>query len=911
MDSTGQNTFFFDEHLFLEMEEIGNMGMYAYHVESHSFEASPHFQKMFGLSPQSSYPAEVLQALVHPDDEEWVMAYFAECIKDCKPFNCDYRCLLDGEVMYVRSRSRIECDEEGKVVRLLGVKQNISEQKKADQDQSRIEQQYLLALSHSPIVFAQVDTDLRYEWIFNPHTDFSPGSVRGKRDDELSDSPGTQALMSLKRRALKEAIQCRERITFDVSDGLRTYEIVATPLKDSNGKVTGLITASLDITEQQAVASALESSERKLRMALRASQSGIFDIPVREDELPEVTGGAKKLFGFDEQAQPSMEEFVQRVHPEDQQRVAATIEKSIRDNEGHYIEYRVVRPDGKEIWLAARAEMLSDANGQPDRLTGTLIDISERKRDEEALKRSRQLAQERLDELETIYDTAPVGMCVLDRDLRFVRINQVLAEINGFTVEEHLGKTVRELMPKLADDAEPALRQVLETGEPIKNIEINSETPSQPGVLRTWIETWYPYKSSEGKTVGINIVAEEVTERRKAEEQNRASEQRYRQLFNSIEDGFAVCEMLVNDKNEPVDYRFLEVNHTFETHTGLKNATAKTALELVPDLEHEWVETYAKVGLDEQPIRFEQGSAVMGKWFDVYAFPFGLPGSRVFAIQFKDISDRKRREEELTQYRKKLSIANEELGIANEELRAANEDLVDTNRKLKRVNADLDQFVYTASHDLKAPITNLYGLLKMLKSESEKSELLLTPAAEKALGMMELSVKRFMQTIGDMTDISRLQKQGDLPKEWVSLAALIEDVSMDMAPEIEQSGAELAIDVIHCGKVLFAAKNLRSIVYNLLSNAIKYRDPNRPLLVQIKCQRKDGYHLLSVQDNGLGIDMEQRDRMFSMFQRLHSHVEGTGVGLYIVKSMLENAGGKIEVESEVGVGSTFKVFFKY
>jgi PAS domain S-box-containing protein len=910
MDSTGHSTYFFDEHLFLEMEEIGKLGMYAYDVESHTFEASPHFQKMFHLPQQSSYPADVLQALVHPDDEAWVMHLFRDCIKNCKPFNCDYRCLLDGEIVYIRSRSRIECDAQGNVSRLLGVKQDISEQKSAELEQSRLEQQYLKALGHSPIVFAQIDTDLRYEWIFNPHTDFDPELVSGKRDDELSDNPGTQALMALKKRALQEGTQCRERITFELSDGPHTYEIIATPSKDKEGKVIRLFTASLDITELQAKKFALQDSERKLHMALQASQSGIFEIDVREDEPPEVTGGTKKLFGFDDQVQPSVEDFVQRVHPEDQQKVAAAIETSIGENKGHYIEYRVLHPDGKVVWLASRAEMISDEDGLPQRLIGTLIDISERKRDEEALRRSQQLAKERLDELETIYDTAPVGMCVLDRDLRFVRINQVLAEINGFTVEEHIGKTIRELMPKLADDAEPALRQVLETGEPIRNIEINSETPSQPGVQRTWIETWYPYKNSEGETVGINIVAEEITERKKAEERNRASEERYRRLFNSIEDGFAVCELLVDDENKPVDYRFLEVNHTFESHTGLKNATGKTALQLVPDLEHEWIETYAKVGIDEQNIRFEQGSDVMGKWFDVYAFPFGMPGSRIFAIQFKDISERKVREEELAQYREKLAIANQELGIANEELRAANEDLIDTNRKLKRVNADLDQFVYTASHDLKAPITNLYGLLEMLQREAKNSDFGLSPITEKALGMMELSVKRFMQTIGDMTDISRLQKQGDLPMEEVDLPSLLQEVTDDLALAIEQSGAQIDIHVDDCKKVFFAAKNLRSIIYNLLSNAIKYRDPQRQLSLRVACREVEGYHQLTFEDNGLGIEMKQRDRMFAMFQRLHNHVEGTGVGLYIVKKMLENAGGKIDVESEVGVGTTFKVFIK-
>jgi signal transduction histidine kinase len=107
-------------------------------------------------------------------------------------------------------------------------------------------------------------------------------------------------------------------------------------------------------------------------------------------------------------------------------------------------------------------------------------------------------------------------------------------------------------------------------------------------------------------------------------------------------------------------------------------------------------------------------------------------------------------------------------------------------------------------------------------------------------------------------------------------------------------------------------KNARSIVYNLLSNAIKYRSPDRPPVVRVHCRPEGEYSELSVSDNGLGLDLsaDKREKLFAMFKRLHNHVEGSGVGLYMVKRMIENAGGRIEVESTLGEGSTFKVYFK-
>ncbi len=106
------------------------------------------------------------------------------------------------------------------------------------------------------------------------------------------------------------------------------------------------------------------------------------------------------------------------------------------------------------------------------------------------------------------------------------------------------------------------------------------------------------------------------------------------------------------------------------------------------------------------------------------------------------------------------------------------------------------------------------------------------------------------------------------------------------------------------------SENLKSVLYNLLSNPIKYRSLGREPWISVTCRSLGDYYVLTVGDNGLGMDMRQEAKIFALFKRLHTHVEGTGIGLYIVKRMIENAGGRIEVESKVGEGSTFKVYFK-
>ena len=148
-----------------------------------------------------------------------------------------------------------------------------------------------------------------------------------------------------------------------------------------------------------------------------------------------------------------------------------------------------------------------------------LGDVTERRWSEESLRESEERAQARLEEIEAIYTAAPIGLCVLDQELRFVRINGKLAAMNGKPIAAHLGRTVREVLPELADMLEPRLRAVMDTGVPVTGLEIRGTTPAAPGQERVWIENWYPVRASDGRIVGVNIATEEVTEQRNTQEQ--------------------------------------------------------------------------------------------------------------------------------------------------------------------------------------------------------------------------------------------------------------------------------------------------------------------------------------------------------------------------------------------------------
>ena len=249
-------------------------------------------------------------------------------------------------------------------------------------------------------------------------------------------------------------------------------------------------------------------------------------------------------------------------------------------------------------------------------------------------------------------------------------------------------------------------------------------------------------------------------------------------------------------------------------------------------------------------------------------------------------------------------LARQQVQALNEELADTNEELSATNGRLIRTNTDLDTFVYTASHDLKAPIANIEGLLLALRHDLP-AQVQASPLVTRLLDLIQDSVARFQQTIGHLTNISQLQ-QPEAP-ETVDLPALINGVRLDLAPLLEAAAATLTVAVHDCQAVRVAPKTLRSVVYNLLSNAVKYRAPGRPVQVQLRAHFTPGCLVLAVQDNGLGLSEAQQGELFGMFRRLHAHVEGSGVGLFTVKRLVDNAGGTITVESQPGVGSTFTV----
>ncbi|MGB4401174.1 MAG: ATP-binding protein, partial [Daejeonella sp.] len=226
-------------------------------------------------------------------------------------------------------------------------------------------------------------------------------------------------------------------------------------------------------------------------------------------------------------------------------------------------------------------------------------------------------------------------------------------------------------------------------------------------------------------------------------------------------------------------------------------------------------------------------------------------------------------------------------------------------KEQEKLIAEHEMLLDTISHDIKSPLTALNLTIQMLKKIPEKG-------MEKfpiLLANVESSLVNMQQIINDLTRSRWQQHRYQAVEELINIEHIIEDVRMTLAPQIEESKTILK-SKIGASEIVFVRRKLRSLLYNLVSNAIKYASPERRPEILIRTEVENGFMIISVIDNGEGIAPENYKTIFAKYHRLRDSVEGNGVGLFLVKEIVNSADGKISVESELGKGSKFKVFLK-
>jgi signal transduction histidine kinase len=250
--------------------------------------------------------------------------------------------------------------------------------------------------------------------------------------------------------------------------------------------------------------------------------------------------------------------------------------------------------------------------------------------------------------------------------------------------------------------------------------------------------------------------------------------------------------------------------------------------------------------------------------------------------------------------------------LLNRSLDLSTAELMGKNEELRKKNEALDGFVYRVAHDLRSPISNIQAMLAMQRELLTEEEEQLSPLLNKVMHNLEASAQKLGTRVTDLLDMTKLESRLVMQVEHLSFQELTGEIIFNLGSKIHQSGAQIQQDFEAYPTIEFGRENLLSIMGNLIENAIKYRHPDRSPVIQLRTlpDHEDRCHLM-VSDNGLGIDLDKSgDRLFGLFNRMHSHVEGSGVGLYLVKKIVEQSGGNVTVESTPGIGTTFNLYLQ-
>ncbi len=582
-------------------------------------------------------------------------------------------------------------------------------------------------------------------------------------------------------------------------------------------------------------------------------------------------------------------------HPDDRQLLAHTIRDTLADPPGapaRRVLYRAIRADGASIWLEGHgravrptAPMVGGADETPH-LFFVTRDVSASVRAAlPAIPQSATLQATGADSpLALAADAAAIGVSVREIGTQVLSVSPAFARVYGLPPEtRHVA--LQTLLDLTHPDDRRTIRPVFEAAlnEPGNTAQTQFRIRrADTGEERTLLSTARAEGTADGRVARILSVTLDVSEL--AEARVAAEQQAY---WQRLIDGLPEI-LWVSDSSSQItqllNQRWFE--YTGQTSEVLLNQTWNRAFHPV-DLAEILAkgESLARIAAGEPyevkfRIRRHDGA---WRWFLARAVPLPAPDG---------------------------SIANWvglTMDIHEREL---------AEQRLRRANADLDTFVYTAAHDLKSPIDNLEAIISGLYEEISSrrahfQDALLDASQDVLLDHATRAIGRFRATLADLAQVVDTQIEADGPVEALNLTTQVADIVLDMEAEFAAAHGFICLDLRIATLRALPARHLRSVLFNLISNALKYRSPGRPARLLLRTRPIGAGRVeLSLSDNGLGLDPQRAARAFELFGRLHPGAAGgTGIGLFIVRRIVEQAGGQLQVRGRPGEGTTFAIRF--
>ncbi|HEX6790157.1 MAG TPA: PAS domain-containing protein [Candidatus Krumholzibacteria bacterium] len=750
---------------------------------------------------------------------------------------------------------------------------------------------------------------LEYVWVSQGYADWlnrPVGDIVGRKISDVLGQRAFDQLLPYFERVLDGETVSYEALVPWPGIGERWISATYIPTRDQRGVCDGWVATTSDIDNVKRAEEAFRESEARFRLALKDSPIVAFTCDrelrytwIHNPQLP-VTDPARILGRRDDEMLP----------PEMAKELMAIKQDVLESGTGERRELCLVH-EGEEHWYDCVIEPVFDERKSVVGLRGLATDITARKKSEQqtradldAILRLQAVANlcaaantspetcmeeilhaaiaftnadfgsiQLIDENECLYFAVRFGF-----DHAFLNRFQTVRAGDPTTCAAAMRTKERVIVEDVTRSelfrGQPSLEALLECG-----IRAVQSTPliSSTGVLIGLISTHYrrPTRPDERSLRWLDLLARQAAdylERTRVQDELRDSEERYRLLFESIDQGFCVIEVLFSEQNQPIDYRFLVVNPAFERQTGISDATGRRMREIAPLHEEHWFEKYGRIALTGDPMRFESEAAQLNRHYEVNAWRIGERGEHKVAILFNDITQRKRQEE-----------------------------------ALREADRRKDEFLAVLSHELRNPLAPIGYATELLKKEP------LSPGELTWIrDVMDRQVHQMGRLLDDLLDVARITRGViDLNREHVELRSVVNDAVEASRPFIERSAHQLIVQLPTESIIVDVdPTRLAQVFLNLLNNAARYTD--RGGQIRLDAWREDNEVMIRVKDNGIGIEHDVIGQIFDMFVQAGRPLErtrgGLGIGLTLVKRLVSMHGGTVQVHSDgPGQGSEFVV----
>ena len=647
--------------------EAAELGAWEFRPDSGAITADNYWRKLFGFDADEPLDYESAMTHVHPDGRAGLRDFISELLfrADEELWHSEVRVVWpDDSIHWVASEGRAfrnkDCGEDQPLI-LIGVSRDITKHKLAaeaqESDRAKLHAALasmtdavfisdvsgkIVSLNDAFATFHKFDTKsevagsfLEFKELidlFTPCGEFIPKDERPTARSLRGES-ATNIEYKLRRKDTGES-------------WIGSYNF--SPLRDSSGAIFGSVVVARDISAQKKAEEDLRASEAGLAAAQARAHLGNWEVELATWEARWSDEMCRLYYRDPSLGAPSREEFMDLVHPDDRGIIELQM-RQVPDLSKSFVFRSRTNPTlGPIRHLSNTIDIVYDASGIPVRMTGTSLDITQQTAAEMELQQTMNL-------LQLFIEHVPASIAMFDKEMRYVFASSKWAENIGIPRKDLRGLSQYEVLPDMPTHWREAHRRGL-AGEVVSQKSDLFQRPD--GSIRRADWELRPWRDATGAIGGIVFFTEDVTDRLRTEEALRESETHYRSLFNSMDEGFCVMEVLFDADGKAEDYRFIEANANFEKQTGVQNPVGRRMREISPAIEQSWFEIFGKIALTGEPAHFVNEAKPLNRSFEVHAYRIGAPEQRRVATVFNEITTRLQAEAAIRQQAELLDLAH-------------------------------------------------------------------------------------------------------------------------------------------------------------------------------------------------------------------------------------------------------------